>query len=88
MIDNACPDQPPVDYSAPVSMNLDETWPEMLIQLEVSLGKLDILGHLRTCRILLNGLHQDLQEVELHLGGFATCTGGSKPAWAQEESLR
>ena len=40
MIDNACPDQPPVDYSAPVSMNLDETWPEMLIQLEVSLGKL------------------------------------------------
>lgn len=38
-------------------------------------------ANLRTCRILLNGLHQDLQEVELHLGGFATCTGGSKPAW-------
>ena len=45
-------------------------------------------ANLRTCRILLNGLHQDLQEVELHLGGFATCTGGSKPAWAQQESLR
>ena len=77
VIDNACPDQPPVDYSAPVSMNLDETWPEMLIQMEVVLGKLGILGHfailLRTCRILLNGLHQDLQGVELQLGMEILC---------------
>ena len=77
MIDNACPVQPPVDYSAPVSMNLDETWPEMLIQMEVVFGKLGILGHfailLRTCRILLNGLHQDLQGVELQLGMEILC---------------
>ena len=39
------------------------------------LESLDILGHLRTCRILLNGLHQDLQEVELHLGGVSHVHG-------------
>ena len=76
MIDNACPDQPPVDYSAPVSMNLDETWPLNADSNGSFSWKAWISSaNLRTCRILLNGLHQDLQEVELHLGGVSHVHG-------------